>query len=132
MLAEKIRNYFDLGLVAPSAPQQVPLMLGKPKKNWRRDLVWQLATWLSVTLGLFLRPAIAALSTAGDFRSLPRTMSVQALLASAVIAFVTYPPLMRTLSRRRNRINFQHFLAAFAFGLFLNVGTFEVIKTAAH
>jgi hypothetical protein len=82
-------------------------------------LVWELASWLLLTLGIFLRKAIV-ITTLGWAGS---NLTWGALLASAAIAFAVFPLFMKWFNRRRPGAGLANFSVAFAFGFFLDLAS---------
>jgi len=129
MLTNKLRNYFSLGFESKSVGQatpNLPLMLGKKRPSRRERLLWEIACWLLLTLGIFLRKAIV-IATLGW---VPGNFTVGALLASAVIALAVFPPFMKWFNHRRLGASLENFAAAFAFGFFLDLASVAVHKIA--
>lgn len=124
MIKDKIQNFFSLGFaVEPEAPKR-PLMLGKKGKGRKRKLVWEVAAWLLVACGIFLRKAL-------DVKHLDivlSQMTVTAFLASAIIALATLPLLMRWLNRRRPKVGLEHIATPFAYGFFLDLAAVSALK----
>ena len=57
MLTEKLADYFNLGFDTPSSPD-IPLKLGKRQTRHRISILQELACWLLLTCGIFLRKAL--------------------------------------------------------------------------
>jgi hypothetical protein len=129
MLTDKLGNYFSLGFESKSvgtpAPN-VPLMLGKKHPSRREELLWEIACWLLLTLGVFLRKAIV-IATLGWDRG---NLTLGAFLASAVIALAVFPPFMKWFNHRRPGASLGNFATAFAFGFFLDLASVAAHKIA--
>jgi hypothetical protein len=131
MVSNKLRDYFSLGFELKSAGEpapNVPLMLGKKRPSRREEVLWEIACWLLLTLGVFFRKAIA-IATLGWVQG---NLTLGAFLASAVIALAVFPPFMKWFNRRRPGANLENFTTAFAFGFFLDLASVAAHKIAPH
>ncbi len=123
-LSEKLGRFFNLGFAAPSDSPPVPLMLGKKRPSAWQRLLWEVASWLLVTCGIFLRKALML----PELTWTTQHLTLGAFLASAAIALATFPPFMKWFNRRRPRVSVEHFATAFAFGFFLDLAAVAAYK----
>lgn len=128
MWTEKVAKFFDLGFMPASTDPDVPLMLGKRQPSRRQRDLWQLASWIFVTCGIFLRKGlvITELSWMSD------RLTLKAFLASSVIALAIFRPFMRWFNKRRPRFGFEHFAASFGFGFSLDLATVAAQTIIPH
>jgi Kef-type K+ transport system membrane component KefB len=123
MLTEKLADYFSLGFDTPSS-SDIPLKLGKKRRGSRTNLLQELACWLLLTCGIFLRKALMLV----DLNWVDASLTPRAFLASAVIALAVFPPFMRWFNRSRPRPTLESLATAFAFGFFLNLAALAAHK----
>lgn len=123
MLTEKLADYFNLGFDTPSSPD-IPLKLGKRQTRHRISILQELACWLLLTCGIFLRKALMLV----DLNWVDASLTPRAFFASAVIALAVFPPFMRWFNRTRPRPSLESFATAFAFGFFLNLAALAAHK----
>lgn len=119
MWTDKVATFFDLGFMAASTDPDVPLMLGKRQPSRLQRDLWQLASWIFVTCGIFLRKGLVIT----ELGWMSDRLTFRAFLASAVIALATFRPFMRWFNKRRPSFGFEHFAASFGFGFFLDLAT---------
>lgn len=119
MWTERAAKFFDLGFMPPSVYPDLPLALGAKQPSRRQRNLWQVASWMAVTFGIFLRKGlvITELSWLGG------RLTLKAFLAAAVIALATFRPFMRRFNKSRPTFGFEHFAASFGFGFFLDLAT---------
>ena len=125
-MTDRIRDFFSLGFAVEPESQEIPLMLGKRRRGRRQKLLWEVAAWLLVAFGIFLRKAL-------DVKHVDMVLSemtLTAFLASAIIALATFPLFMRWLNRRRPRVGLGHIATPFAYGFFLDMAAVSVLKFA--
>ena len=127
-MLEKLGNYFSLGFEAPSSSPDVPLMLGGKRPRRSQTLLWELACWLLVTCGVFLRKALVLTNLAW----VGGNLTPGAFAASAVIALATFGPFMKWFSTRRPIGSLEHLATAFAFGFFLDLAGLAAHKINLH
>ncbi len=110
------RDYFNLGF-SPTQLEEVPLALGGNGRERATKILWEVAAWLLVALGIFLRKALTLPGLGWDVSR----FSLPAFLASCAISLAVFPPFMRWVNRRRSKPSFVHVATPFAFGFFLDL-----------
>lgn len=119
MWTERVAKFFDLGFMPASEDAEVPLMLGAKKPGRLQRNLWQVASWMGVTCGIFLRKGLIIT----ELNWLGGSQTLKSFLAAAVIALATFSPFMKWFSKSRPRFGFEHFAASFGFGFFLDLAT---------
>ena len=117
MWTEKVASFLDLGFMPASTEPDVPLMLGTKQPSRRQREIWQAASWMFVTCGIFLRKGLIVT----ELTWMSDRLTVKAFLASAVIALAVFRPFMRWFNKYRPTFGFEHFAASFGFGFFLDL-----------
>src|SRR5690349_9061775 len=98
------------------------LTLGPALQN--KKLIWTATVYFLLSLGIFSRQITAFPKV--DLNTHNVTRSV--LIASFVIGFALLPPVMRWISKRTKKPTWEHTLAAFSIGFFIDLST-QILST---
>lgn len=83
----------------------------------RKRVVWTLLVYILLSLGIFSRQITAFPKVDIDFANL----RLPVLAASFLIGFALLPPVMRWISKKVKRPTWEHALAAFSIGFFIDL-----------
>lgn len=122
MLRQLVSGIFDLGFY-PEGSQTRPI-LGKKKSLTTTQIAWDIACWILLALGIFLRQGLQIQTLSWRVQRL----TVGSFAASLVISLALFPMLMRRLNRRRPRPDLVQLTVPFAFGFFLDLASVSAYK----
>lgn len=121
-----VLGVFDLGFFSGDIPTRLPLELGQGSTRHTRRILWEVAGWLLIACGIFVRQALLLPSA----QWLTPNLNLGAFLAAAMISLAVFPFFMRRLNRRRPKPGVEHVAIPFAFGFFLDLAATSALKIA--
>lgn len=120
------KKFLNLGFYPRDIETELPLQLGKRPKTRSQWLKvrWQIAAWLLVAIGIFVRQGLQFPPITWDVTQL----NVGTFLGSLIIALAVFPWFMRWINRKRPEPSLEHAAAPFAFGFFLDLSALAIVS----